>query len=391
MTRLRSERGSALVVAIVVTGLMLALGLAAYSQVDTQAQLAAQERNRESAFNHDDGVLTSQAFVLSRFWPAAASSAYPDCAWNGTTLTASGASSLAARCPDPAAVARTFTTRDFAAGVTWSTLVRDNGGTSGTFFDTSATPAQPSWDANGDGEVWVRASTTVRRATRTVVVKYRIDRLPVVLPKNVLTAGTFSVSGGPKPYVTLNGSTLALRCPSQSASGCYSSNKPNQVKGPGSTSFNYPATHTIPPSDLDKLRQTAMANGTYYASGCPGNPAGAMVFVESGNCSYAGNGTWNSAATPGMFVVVNGTMSWSGNTTYYGAIYMYNAQNATCPVFDAGGTSNIYGAVLIDGPGCFNVRGNTQLVYDANAVKSISYYGGVSQARNSFRELNPGS
>jgi hypothetical protein len=228
----------------------------------------------------------------------------------------------------------------------------------------------------------------VRGARRTLVVRYRIDRLPVVLPKNVLTAGTFSVSGGPKPYITQNGSTLALRCPSASASGCYASSKPNQVKGPGTTTFNYPATHSIPPSDLDKLRQTAISAGTYYASGCPGSPAGTLVFIESGNCNYASSATWNSAAAPGMIVIVNGTMSWSGNSTYYGTVYMYNAQNATCPLFDAGGGATIQGAVFIDGFGCFNLRGNTRITYDANAVRSINYYASVSQVRNSFRELN---
>jgi hypothetical protein len=386
--RLASERGSALVVAVVVTGLMLALGLSAFAYVDAQSQQAAQERHRESSFNESDAVLSVQGFVLSRYWPAAAANAYPDCAWNGATLTASRATTNTQRCPSPAAVAQTFTSADYAAGTTWSTAVRDNGGASTNFYDDAVTGVQPSWDANGDGEIWVRASSTVRRARRTVVVRLRVDRLPVVLPKNVLTAGTVAVSGGPKPYVVQNGSTLALRCPSATASGCYASTKPNQVKGPGTTSFNYPATHSIPPSDLDKLRQTAIANGTYYASGCPSSPVGTLVFVEVGNCSYAGGGTWNSAAAPGMFVIVNGTMTWTGNSVYYGTVYMYNAQNATCPLFDAGGGSTIHGAVFIDGPGCFNLRGNTQVIYEANAVRSVNYYASVSQVRNSFRELN---
>lgn len=388
MRSLRSQRGNALVVAVMVMGLMMTLGLAAYAYVDTQASQAAKERQRESAFNHDDGVLTAQAFVLSRFWPAAAINSYPDCTFNGRTLSATGASNVVARCPDPAAVARTFTSRDFAAGVSWSTIIRDNGGSSLDFYDPAVTPAQPAWDANGDGEVWVRAVTAMRGTRRTLIVRYRIDRLPVSLPKNVLTAGSFSVSGGPKPYVVQNGSTLALRCPSINANGCYSAPKPNQVQGPGSLSFNYPSAHAIPPSDLDKLRQTAIAAGTYYPSGCPSSPAGALVFVESGNCHYASSATWNSVAAPGMIVIVNGTMSWTGSTTYYGTVYMYNAQNSTCPVFDAGGSSTIQGAVIIDGPGCFEMRGNSQVRYDANAVRSIGYYASLSQVRNSFRELN---
>ena len=386
--RLSEQRGSALVIAIIVTGLMLALGLSAYAYVDGQTRQSSQERQREGAFNGGDAVMSVQGFVLSRYWPAAAAGAYPDCAWNGSTLSASGASANTARCPNPAAVTQSFTGADHAAGSSWTAIVRDNGGGSETFFDPTATLAQPSWDANGDGEIWVRTSSTLHAARRTVVARLRVDRLPVVLPKTVVTAGTLSVSGGPKPYVVQNGATLALRCPSQTASGCYASSKPNQIKGPGSLAFNTPGSHTLPPSDLDKLRQTAISNGTYYASGCPANPAGKLVFVESGNCSYAANGTWNSAANPGMFVVVNGTMSWSGSVTYHGAIYMFNQQNATCPVFDAGGSATIYGAVFVDGPGCFNVRGNTQVIYAPSAVQSIEYYASVSQVRNSFRELN---
>ena len=390
MRRARAERGSALVIAVIVTGLMLSLGLAAYAYVDTQAQQAANERIRESAFNHDDGVLTAQAFVLSRFWPAAAANAFPDCTWNGSVLTAGGASTVAARCPDPAAVARSFRTADFAAGVSWSTSIRDNGGASVDFYDASLTPAQPAWDANGDGEVWVRAQTVLRNTRRTVVQRIRVERLPVTLPKNVLTAGSFQVTtGGPKPFVQLNGSTLALRCASATTAGCYTTTKPNQVKGPGNTTFGYTATHQIPPSDLDKLRQTAIANGTYYASGCPASPVGAVVFVETGNCSYASNGAWNSQAAPGMFILVNGSLTWRGNPTFYGTVYLYNAQNGTCPpVFDAGGASTIIGAVFIDGQGCFQVGGNTRVIYDGNAVKSINYYASISPVRNSFRELH---
>lgn len=383
-----SERGSALVIAVVVTALMLSLGLAAYAYVDSQSHQAAKERHREGAFNQGDAVLSAQGFVLSRFWPAAATNAYPDCAWNGASLTASGATTSVQRCPSPAAVTQTFTGADYAASTRWSTAVRDNGGSSATFYDDAVTWTQPAWDANGDGEVWVRTTSWLRAARRTVVTRLRVDRRQVVLPKNVLTAGTIAVSGGPKPYVVQNGSTLALRCPSANASGCYASTKPNQIKGPGQTSFNYPSAHAIPPSDLDKLRQTAIANGTYYASGCPSSPVGALVFVESGNCNYAASGTWNSPASPGMFVVVNGTMSWSGGVTYHGVVYMFNQQNATCPVFDAGGGSSIYGAVFIDGPGCFNLRGNTQVVYEANAVRAVNYYASVGQVRNSFRELN---
>jgi hypothetical protein len=270
-------------------------------------------------------------------------------------------------------------------------MVRDNGGSSAVFWESAATPSQPAWDANGDNQVWVYAKATVRGRSRIVIERVQAEPARVVFPKNVLTAGSFHVTtGGPKPFLQLNGSTLGLRCPSAASSGCYTTTKPNQVQGPGKTVFNWGGTHQITPVELDYLRQTAVANGTYYA-GCPASPAGKLVFVESGNCTYNGNTTWNSAAAPGMFVVVTGTLKFIGNPSYYGAIYMYNAQNATCNPgpFDAGGASYIQGAILIDGQGCFDVGSNTRVVYDSNAIQNITYYGNMALVRSSYRELKP--
>jgi Tfp pilus assembly protein PilX len=391
--RLGPEHGVALVAAVLVTTLMLALGLAAYGYVDSESRQAAAERTRESAFNQDDGLLAAQTYVLSRAWPAASTSAYPNCAWNGSTLTASGANTDTTKCPNASAMSATWNTRDYGSGATWSTMVRDNGGSSQVFWDSATTPSQASWDQNADNQVWVYAKSTVGGRSRTVVERVQAEPAQVIFPKNLLTAGSFHVTtGGPKPFLQLNGSTLALRCPSATSSGCYTTTKPNQVQGPGKTVFNWAGTHQITPVELDYLRQAAIANGTYY-SGCPTSPVGKLVFIESGSCQYnAGNATWNSAAAPGMIVIVSGTLRFTGNPTYYGAIYMYNAQGATCGPgpFDAGGASNIYGAILIDGDGCFEVGSNTRVIYDANAIQNITYYGNMALVRSSFRELGGG-
>ena len=389
--RLAAERGSALVVAIAVTTLMLALGMAAYGYVDSESKQAAAERIRESAYNQDDGLLSAQTYVLSRAWPAAATSAYPDCAWNGTTVTASGANTDVTKCPNATALANTYKSTDYKAASTWVTRVRDNAAPNSVYFDPAVTMSQPSWDANGDNQVWIYTRANVRGTRRVVVERVQAEPARVIFPKNLLTAGSFHVrTGGPKPFLQLQGSTLALRCPSATSTGCYTTTKPNQVQGPGKTVFNWGGTHQITPIELDYLRQAAIANGTYY-SGCPGSPVGKLVFIESGNCTYNGNTSWNSPAAPGMIVIVNGTLKFIGNPSYYGTIYMYNAQNATCSPgpFDAGGASYIQGAILIDGAGCFEVGSNTRVVYDANAIQNITYYGNMALVRSSYRELNP--
>jgi hypothetical protein len=330
--------------------------------------------------------------VLSRNWPAAAANAYPDCTWNGTAVVASGASTSTAKCPSGTAMSATYNTTDYKSGSTWTTKVRDNGAGSDVYWDPATTPSQPSWDQNGDNQVWLYAKSTVRGKARVVVERVQAEPAQVVFPKNVLTANSFHVrTGGPKPFLQLNGSTLGLRCNNLNATSCFTTTKPGQVQGPGKTSSRWPGLHQITPIELDYLRQAAVQSGTYYTT-CPGTPAGKLVFVESGNCEYnLGNAVWNSASAPGMFVVVSGTLRFHGSPTYYGTIYMYNAQNAVCSPgpFDAGGASLIQGAILIDGPGCFEVGSNTRVVYDPNAVQNITYYGNMALVRSSFRELNP--
>jgi Tfp pilus assembly protein PilX len=390
-SRLAAERGSALVVALMVTMLMLALGLAAYGYVDSESRQSSQERIRESSFNQDDGLVATQTYILSRAWPAGSTAAYPTCTWNGTTLTATGASTDATKCPNSGAMANTFTSKDYAAASSWTTMVRDNGGTSGVFWDNSVTPSQPAYDANGDNQLWVYSKSTVRGRARIVVERVQAEPARVVFPKNVLVAGQFHVTtGGPKPFLQLNGSTLGLRCNNVNQNECYVTTKPNQVQGPGKTSFKWPGTHQITPVELDYLRQAAIANGTYYTT-CPGSMTGKMVFIESGNCSYTGNTTYNSSASPGMYVIVNGTLTLKGNINYYGAIYMYNAQGATCSPgpFDAGSATYVQGAIFIDGDGCFEVGSNTRVVYDQNAIQNITYYGNMALVRSSYRELKP--
>jgi len=93
---LQSERGTAIVLAIVLMTMMIAVGLAAYSFVDTQQVETMRERQRESSFNLAEAALNSQSFVLSRRWAGAASS------YAGTTPTCSNSTGVAAQCPDPA-------------------------------------------------------------------------------------------------------------------------------------------------------------------------------------------------------------------------------------------------------------------------------------------------
>ena len=173
--------------------------------------------------------------------------------------------------------------------------------------------------------------------------------------------------------------------------------RPSNIVYPG-TIDGYPGFddggHTLTTAQIGQLRETARANGTYYPSGtCPPSTtagySGAVVFVENGNCSLTGNGTINSQAAPGMILVNQGTLKFTGTKTIYGTVYMANAQGSTAAdVLDLGGNSTVIGSVFIDGNAGLSVTGNTKISYDPNSSANIATIVGAGLVRSSFRELD---
>jgi len=406
MSRLRNERGWALVTGMMVISVMMVIGLASLAFVDGQSSASGKERVHESAFNAAEAVLNTGAFTLARTWPGNVESAIPACTSANGALTVTPATGNAALCPDAATLAQTLNGADYASGVTWSTEVRDNGGTSrcnglattncSYFYDDVATRAQPSWDANGDNELWLRAQALVGNQHRTVVSRVKATRTSIVFPRSALTAGKFKVTtGGPKPFLTLNGSTLGLRCAPLTDQSCLGTTRPNgQIVYPGEViSLPSDPAHVLTASQRDQLRQTAQARGTYYGPGrCPSGAAGysgLVVFVESANCQLSGSGTVNSPGAPGIVFFNSGTLRFTGSLTFYGTVYMYNEQGSTASdIFDAGGASRIYGSVFVDGQGGMSIGGNSRVIFDANAQANVSTYSGTALVRSSFREID---
>ena len=107
--RLAQQEGVALVTAVVVMMLMMSVGLATYSTVDTQSQQSQKERSQESAFNLTEGALQQQGYVLGAYWPSQADQAYPTCSFPGTTP--------ANKCPQPDNLANASGTGSFRKSV----------------------------------------------------------------------------------------------------------------------------------------------------------------------------------------------------------------------------------------------------------------------------------
>jgi Tfp pilus assembly protein PilX len=414
--RLESERGSALVAAILVMTTIIALGMAMMATVDTQSRQSGSERGRESSFNWSESVLNARTFTVGQSWPARADQAVADCTWSGSgpAVAATSPTNPVAACPDPSVIASTFGGNvDVGRGARWTTQVRDNPGTSQCEDSTAAnatcsytwneatSPNAAHWDANGDNLVWLRADGTVNSKRRVVVALVRIQNDPVELPQSVLVAGSLSVQGGNKWFIRQGGSAVTLRCPDLTDDSCYYEQKPGvNVEGPGTKQPGYDdGGHILSSDDLDLLRHMArdVANPErYYEAGtCPTSAqgmSGDVVFIENANCTINANWQVNSPSKPGLLVVNQGTLRFNGTMDFYGVIYMYNAQGwgpDDDALFDGTGNGFLHGSLLVDGQGKVENGGAWNLEYNPSAASAVTTFGAAGIVPNSFREVNP--
>jgi hypothetical protein len=198
-TRLRGdERGSALVLAVMATALLLALGLALLSIVDTQATESTGERTRERGFNLSESLLNSQAFVLGRNWPSTAPSPNNTCGSTyfgdtvGSTTNAAGAT--AAQIASTALLRPNINasyTDSAYSGATWKVYVCDDDGTS-TVWSNSLLTTRHGYDENANNLVWVRAQATLGTKTRAVAGLVRARTFHPLNSKYGLVAGNLS-------------------------------------------------------------------------------------------------------------------------------------------------------------------------------------------------------
>jgi hypothetical protein len=140
----------------------------------------------------------------------------------------------------------------------------------------------------------------------------------------------------------------------------------------------------------DQLKAQAVASGTYYPACPPNAPSGAIVWIESGNCSWTGNATLNSAAQPGLLVINNGTVSFAGTLTFYGLVYGLNGPTPSVSqtVVTTAGNAALIGAVFVDGNG--GVAGGSSklnVTFDVNALSTVSTISGAGAIQSTWREL----
>jgi Tfp pilus assembly protein PilX len=392
--RLLDDRGSTIVTAMMVMFVLVAFATTVAAFVDTDQADSRRERERESSFHVTEGALNAQIYQLSIRWPSATTAtAYP---------SSCTASSTAADCPNGAAMQSNFTTVDHATGTQWETQVRDNGGASPNYWSDDLLTTQPSYDANDDNFLWVRASGVVRDRPRVLVALVEAENVSLNFPRAALVSGHFETSNnGNKVIIDTNGTAnqfpagdIIVRC-LQTVPGCaeYDENKgqiqPNTVK----SVLDQPRAVSI--EALDQLRERARSEGNYYTGCAPslaGDQPGEMVFMENANaCQYNGNAVYNTAQKPGYVVIARGTIAkTNGTADFHGIIYHANLDNLATNVITLTGNISIFGSIVIDGPGGLSAGSSkVNLVYDPNVFNGFKAFGTAGIVQNTFREITP--
>jgi Tfp pilus assembly protein PilX len=393
---LTDERGSTLVTAMLVMFVLLAFGMSLAAFTDSDQRDSRRERERESSFHVTEGVLNAQIYQLSTRWPSATTETpYP---------ASCTVSSTAADCPNGTAMQGNFTTVDHTGGTQWVTQVRDNGGASPNFWSDSLLTTQPTYDANDDNFLWVRASGIVRGRPRVLVALVEAENVALNFPRAALVSGHFQTSNqGNKVIIDTNGLSnqfpsgdIIVRCLLTDPNCAqYDANK-GQIQ-PNTVKSNVDQPRAVSVEALDQLRERARSEGNYYTGCAPslqGDQPGEMVFMEyADNCQYNGNNVYNTAAKPGYVVIARGNIAkTNGTADFYGIIYHANLDNVTGNVITLTGNISIFGSIVIDGPAGLSAGSSkVNLVYDPNVFNGFKAFGTAGIVQNTFREITPGS
>jgi type II secretory pathway pseudopilin PulG len=411
---------------MIVLMIMLLLGLALFATVNAQTSQTRYERAGEAAFDLAESALQAEAYQLQVAWPSAASAALPTpCNQLAAQQVGCEGVGLMSRLPP------SYAGPEYARA-TWSAQVLDDPpGLGGDYYysDALLTSSQaPAWDLNNDGRMWVRAQATVGGQTRTLVEQMVHQHSTLPLPDNTVTAGgIFSENLGNKVMIEAYDTTTGLvgnvevRCgdkttqPSYGQGNClgWSSDK-GQLSPPTSYGGGYqdPSSgqqiyKTLTTAQINEVIATAQANGTYYpqpGATCPPDGTAGVVVVANGSVcpAYTGNATWNASNSPGALVVLQGSLSMSGNETFYGVIYMANQGGAVppCtstqldapPILTIDGNAQLFGAAFVDGCGVVavgesgssnNTPGNIN--FSANGLNGLYAADAAAAAQNTFR------
>jgi Tfp pilus assembly protein PilX len=418
MNKVRDDQGFILVSAMALLAVIMGLGLGLLLFTDNQQKASAREVAKESAFNVAEAALNAQIGQISRSWPGNVALAYPErcsstenTAANGCPTTETMNIGYPNISPVPCAAGALKDAWGSPITNQWATYVRDDAAETTSYFTSSVVQKQLTYDANGDGKLWVRAVGVVQCQVVSLVTLVTQQFVTANFPRDALSANWFTTGNegkGSGPIIDTKGKSsqpgdVAVRCKGYTGTeaeilaACAKYRKgegsepgqlsPETIKGPPGT-----PSPTLSASQLEALKRQAEWAGTYYAAGkCPeGIPEGTVVYVE-GPCtlSATGNATVNSEAKPGFLVLANGTFEIGGNFSFWGTVYALNKQESSGVVITLTGNAHLHGAVFVDGNGGIEVGQSHKqnLEFDPKSLSELKTYAGTTPTRNTFRVL----
>jgi Tfp pilus assembly protein PilX len=445
---LRSEQGYTLVTAIVLMTVMLGIGLATVSLVDTQSTESRATRQRDTAFNLAEAALTAQVYELALRWPGAGYAVNPAYANYACTpaslepvLNGDPPATAQLMCPSASTLSPLVSNVD-AQGATWETHVYDDATSTGNPADRGrfysdalvnsgdaapsggyATTPRAGYDSNRNGQVWVKSSATAKGRTRTLVSLVKAQFLQQDVINSALLAGslTFSNQGRHSGFFIEqrlaadpngNANIVTVRCdpaaqPTLPCLGYPANSTGWQDKLGGAIdppSYNPAPTapNALEPATLDALMADAKADGTYY-SAAPGGLTCAdvnrppttfhVLYIKDCNISWSGNDVLNTEALPGMVILDNSRLTLLGKTTINGVLYARNPPPpVTEPVVKVHGCAQIAGGLIIDDMGATDVGSCSQkdrpnIKFTPTAYSSVKTYASAGIIQNTWREL----
>ena len=308
--RIADEQGWVLISATIITLLMLAVALVAAGLIDNSTHRTREQRERESALNVDEGVLSAQTLVMQTAWPSG-----PGTDATGQPLyypvrCSSSDAGLDRRCPNKQTLVAAnstapgstiFSNIDQLANVSWQTKVRDNGGALAGAYD----PLRPIWrrraawcrrractyDFNGDHEIWVQAQSTVRGKPRNVVARMRLELLTESLPRSAVMSGALSITNngnhGGTPMIDASQSQVIVRCSPSANQSCLDADPGQIIPAPSDNvaahdgpraarALQAARDHRRPPlrglPDAEREQQYDLSGAVVWVEGCATRP-----------------------------------------------------------------------------------------------------------------------
>jgi Tfp pilus assembly protein PilX len=414
MNKLRDEEGVVLASAVILLTVILGLGLGLLFFTDNQQKASASEQASEVAFNVAEAALNAQIGQVSRNWPASGNRTLtggaelvPQAGCTAVTTTAANdcPSAESMKVGYPAGTCPSGGPKDAwgsPASNEWTTYVRDDAEKNTSFFNSTTEKLQPSYDANEDNKLWVRAVGIVNCRLVSLVSLVSRQEIASTFPKTMMSANYFETGNngngsepiveGRNPENVSEPGEIRMRCSGFSnVSECekYRSSQIENAKvnpPPGAPS------PTVGKTEMLAYMHEAETLNTYYPTGkCPtGLPVGKIVYVE-GPCAVTGGGTEiaNSSAHPGFLIIANGTFSMGGSAQFFGVVYDANKQGSSGIVVKIGANANLHGEINVDGNGGIEVgeNHNKNLEYDPRAAVELKIYVGATPTRNTFRVL----